>query len=58
MAQLALVRHGRGTPQLLGVVWPDIWREPTDTVRQRLGVAPYRSPVPPDLVEQLERAGA
>jgi hypothetical protein len=26
-------------------------------VRQRLGVAPYVSPVPPDLVEQLERAG-
>jgi ubiquinone biosynthesis protein Coq4 len=50
-------RHGRGTPQLLGVVWPDVWREPTDTVRQRLGVAPYTSPVPPDLVEQLERAG-
>ena len=51
-------RHGRGTPQLLGVVWPDVWREPTDTVRQRLGVAPYKSPVPPDLVEQLERAAA
>jgi ubiquinone biosynthesis protein Coq4 len=50
-------RHGRGTPQLLGVDWQNVWKEPTDTVRQRLGVAAYVSPVPPDLVEQLERAG-
>jgi len=50
-------RHGRGMPPLLGVDWPGVWTEPTDTVRQRLGVAPYVSPVPPDLVEQLERAG-
>ncbi len=50
-------RHGRGTPQLLGVDWQDVWKEPTDVVRERLGVAPYVSPVPPDLVEQLERAG-
>lgn len=50
-------RHGRGTPQLLGVDWQDVWNEPTDAVRQRLGVSPYVSPVPPDLVEQLERAG-
>jgi ubiquinone biosynthesis protein Coq4 len=50
-------RHGRGTPQLLGVDWQSVWQEPTDRVRSRLGVAPYISPVPPDLVEQLERAG-
>jgi ubiquinone biosynthesis protein Coq4 len=50
-------RHGRGTPQLLGVVWPEVWREPTETVRSRLGVTPYKSSAPPDLVEQLERAG-
>jgi ubiquinone biosynthesis protein Coq4 len=49
-------RHGRETPSLLGVDWPGIWAMPTDTVRQRLGVAAYRSPAPPDLVEQLERA--
>jgi ubiquinone biosynthesis protein Coq4 len=51
-------RHGRGTPQLLGVVWPEVWNEPTEAVRRRLGVAPYKSPVPPDLIEQLERAAA
>jgi ubiquinone biosynthesis protein Coq4 len=55
---LSAWRHGRRSPQLLGVVWPDIWHEPTETVRARLGVAPYQSPFPPDLVEQLERANA
>lgn len=50
-------RHGRGTPQLLGVHWADVWAQPTDKVRERLGVSAYVSPVPPDLVEQLERAG-
>ncbi|RYZ12070.1 MAG: hypothetical protein EON61_09125 [Alphaproteobacteria bacterium] len=50
-------KHGRGTPQLLGVDWPQIWNEPTDAIRERLGVSAYVSPVPPDLVEQLERAG-
>lgn len=50
-------KHGRGTPQLLGIDWPEIWNEPTDAIRKRLGVSAYVSPVPPDLVEQLERAG-
>lgn len=50
-------QHGRRTPQLLGVDWQQIWQEPTDTVRERLGVAAYVSPVPADLIEQLERAG-
>ena len=51
-------RHGRASPQLLGVVWPDVWDLPTDRVRARLGISPYQSPFPPDLVEQLERAAA
>jgi ubiquinone biosynthesis protein Coq4 len=55
---LSAWRHGRGSPQLLGVVWPEVWSEPTETVRRRLGVSPYQSPVPPDLVEQFERAAA
>lgn len=50
-------RHGRATPQLLAVDWLDVWNEPTDAVRERLGVSAYVSPVPPDLIEQLERAG-
>jgi ubiquinone biosynthesis protein Coq4 len=50
-------RHGRNTPPLLGVDWPEIWKTPTDAIRERLGVSIYKSPVPPDLIEQLERAG-
>ncbi|MBI1359082.1 MAG: hypothetical protein GC155_02235 [Alphaproteobacteria bacterium] len=55
---LSAWRHGRGSPQLLGVAWPDVWQDPTEIVRKRLGVEPYQSPFPPDLVEQLERAQA
>lgn len=50
-------RHGRATPSLLGVDWPQIWTRPTSAVRESLGVSPYVSPVAPDLIEQLQRAG-
>lgn len=50
-------RHGRSTPPLLGVDWPEIWRTPTDKIREQLGISIYQSPVAPDLVEQLQRAG-
>jgi ubiquinone biosynthesis protein Coq4 len=50
-------RHGRSTPPLLGVDWPAIWTEPTQSIRDRLGVSLYKSPVVPDLIEQLERGG-
>jgi ubiquinone biosynthesis protein Coq4 len=50
-------RHGRNTPPLLGVDWKEIWKTPTDKIRERLGVSIYQSPVPPDLIEQLQRAG-
>ena len=55
---LSAWRHGRRSPQLLGVDWPNIWAQPTDDIRKNLGVAPYQSPFPPDLVEQMERATA
>ena len=50
-------RHGRNTPPLLGVDWPSIWAQPTQSIRDRLGVSLYKSPVVPDLIEQLERGG-
>jgi ubiquinone biosynthesis protein Coq4 len=49
--------HGRSTPPLLGVDWPAVWAEPTQSIRDRLGVSQYKSPVAPDLIEQLQRAG-
>ncbi len=51
-------RHGRATPSLMAVDWRSVWSLPTSEVRQRLGVSPYPSPVPADLVEQLERMQA
>ena len=50
-------RHGRDTPSLLGVDWKGEWDKPAAKVRERLGVSAYSSPIPADLVEQLERAG-
>ena len=53
---LAAWAHGRRTPPLLGVDWPAIWALPLAEVRARLGVAPYVSPFPADLFEQLPAA--
>jgi ubiquinone biosynthesis protein Coq4 len=50
-------RHGRSSPQLIGVAWPDVWRQPVATIRDQLGISVYTSPFPPDLVEQLQAAG-
>jgi ubiquinone biosynthesis protein Coq4 len=48
--------HGRRTPPLLGVDWPGVWNKPLVEVRGALGVAPYVSPFPADLFEQLSVA--
>jgi ubiquinone biosynthesis protein Coq4 len=48
--------HGRRTPPLLGVNWESVWDKPLPDVRKRLGVAPYVSPFPADLFEQLSVA--
>jgi ubiquinone biosynthesis protein Coq4 len=51
-------KHGRETPSMIGVRWDSVWDEPTQAVRDKLGVSPYESPYPPDLVEQLQVAAA
>lgn len=48
--------HGRRTPPLLGVDWEAVWNRPLAEVRQKLGVTPYASPFPADLLEQLQVA--
>ncbi|MBI1330505.1 MAG: hypothetical protein GC166_11470 [Alphaproteobacteria bacterium] len=48
--------HGRTTPPMLGINWESLWHLPTDEVRARCGIAPYQSPYPADLAEQLETA--
>ena len=48
--------HGRETPPLLGVEWESIWDRPVADIRSALGVAPYDSPYPAGLLEQLRSA--
>ena len=48
--------HGRESPPLLGLDWPAIWGLPTAEVRTSIGLAPYASPYPADLFEQLRAA--
>ena len=53
---LAAWTHGRESPPLLGVDWEAIWDRPIAAVRGALGLAPYASPWPADLYEQLAAA--
>ncbi len=48
--------HGRETPPLLGVEWEAVWDRPVTDLRSALGVAPYDSPYPAGLLEQLRSA--
>jgi len=48
--------HGRRTRPLLGVDWEAAWARPVAEVRAQLGVTPYVSPFPADLIEQLQVA--
>jgi len=48
--------HGRRTTPLLGVRWEALWDKPLAEVRAQLGVAPYVSPFPADIFEQLSAA--
>jgi len=45
--------HGRRTPPLMPVNWPNVWNQSLDEVRTRIGVTPYASPFPADLFEQV-----
>ena len=47
--------HGRRTPPLLATPWESLWHLPVETVRARLGVMPFESPYPADLIERAGR---
>lgn len=48
--------HGRRTPPLMSIAWETIWDLPVGDVRAGLGIAPYASPFPADLFEQVSVA--
>jgi ubiquinone biosynthesis protein Coq4 len=49
-------RHGRSSPPLISVDWREIWNRPLKEVRAELGLQPYESPYPADLVERIRAA--
>lgn len=50
--------HGRRTPPMLLIPWEEVWDRPTEAIRAQFGVAPYASPYPADIFEQLAETGA
>jgi ubiquinone biosynthesis protein Coq4 len=48
--------HGRETPPLLAVNWPELWDLSVEDIRTRLGVRAYASPYPANLFESLRAA--
>jgi ubiquinone biosynthesis protein Coq4 len=53
---LSAYTHGRQTPPLLGVEWEAVWDRPVTAIRAAQGVAPYDSPYPAGLLEELRSA--
>ena len=45
--------HGRETPPLMDIDWESHWHTPVPDLRAAFGVAPFKSPFPADLFEQL-----
>jgi len=46
--------HGRETPPLMDIDWESHWHTPVPELRAAFGVAPFVSPYPADLFEQLQ----
>ena len=53
---LAAYLHGRETPPLLGVQWEEIWDQPITEIRSDLGVEPFVSPYPAELLELIRNS--
>ncbi len=53
---LGAYAHGRESPPLLGLPWEELWHEPVEAVRARIGLVPFASPYPANLFEALAEA--
>jgi ubiquinone biosynthesis protein Coq4 len=53
---LSAYAHGRRTPPMLGMTWEEVWDRPITEIRAELGIAPYDSPYPAGLLEQIRSA--
>lgn len=45
--------HGRATPPLMAIEWEHLWDRPIDAIRSDYGIAPFASPYPANLIEQV-----
>lgn len=45
--------HGRATPPLMTIEWEHLWDRPIDAIRADYGIAPFASPYPANLIEQV-----
>jgi len=48
--------HGRETAPLITIPWEDVWTLSTEEIRGRYAIAPYQSPYPANLIEELRAA--
>ena len=47
-------KHGRETPPMMRIAWEDVWQRSAQSIRDEYGIAPYSSPYPADILEQLD----
>ena len=48
--------HGRESPSLMGLDWPQIWDRTVADIRAEVGITPFTSPYPADLFEMMRAA--
>ena len=46
-------QHGRATPSMMAIDWEQQFNQPIDEIRDRFGIAPFESRLPPNLIESL-----
>ena len=46
-------QHGRTTPPMMAIDWEQQFDQPIDEIRDRFGIAPFESRLPPNLIESL-----
>ena len=48
--------HGRTSPAFMAISWEAEWHQPAAAIREKLGIKPFASLIPADLVEQSRGA--
>ena len=51
-------QHGRATPPMMAIEWEQQFDQPINEIRDRFGIAPFESRLPPNLIESLSTGPA